>query len=86
MRLQTVKQQWAEYSTAIWRGMGRISNEQVNETRQAFYAGAYSMLMAVQRIGNDDVSESDGVNRLEEYKIELESFHRETIQNHTRRN
>lgn len=82
---ETIRHQWTDYSTRIWRGMNHISEAQRNETKQAFYAGAYSLLMAIAGLGEDDVSEDAGAAVLEAYKQELEAFHISNINRRTGR-
>lgn len=83
--IQTVEQQWKEYSTRIWKGMKEISRAQHDETLQAFYAGAFSMLMNLKQI-NDEMSDEEGIQILVNYTTELETFHRDFIKQRLNRN
>jgi hypothetical protein len=80
---ETVEQQWNDYSSRIFRGLS-ISEVQRNETKQAFYAGAYSILMTLRDVlGDDAISEDAGVQILENYKQELEKFHTSNLNRRT---
>jgi hypothetical protein len=46
----------------------------VEECRRAFYAGSYGMLMNFANIGDDTMSEDDGVAYLERLRAECETF------------
>lgn len=47
---------------------------QTQETRRAFYAGAQHLLSIYWEIAGDDVSEDEGVRRLESVRAELQRF------------
>lgn len=48
---------------------------QRQEMRRAFYAGAWAMLCAFREIGEDSVSEDEGVAVMERLKTEVETFY-----------
>jgi hypothetical protein len=61
------------------------SETQITETQQAFYSGAYAVLMDVlHRLGDDDVSEVEGVAALEQLRAECENYIRTTIAEKTK--
>lgn len=47
---------------------------QVDETRNAFYGGAAMALLTVQRIGEDDISEDEGVAIIKALVKECEDY------------
>lgn len=47
---------------------------QIRETRNAFYAGASTVIEAVLVLGEGDIAEDVGVSRLEALRLELEAF------------
>lgn len=54
-----------------------IADEAVQQTiRASFYAGAASMLELMQRVGQDDVSEDQGVEMLTRLHEELDTYTR----------
>jgi hypothetical protein len=48
--------------------------DQIREMRWAFYAGAWSILTTVRRIGEPDVSEDRGVAIMEQLVAECQTF------------
>lgn len=52
---------------------------QVDEMRRAFYAGAWVTLTAVQRIGENDITEDAGIVYLEALKKEGEEFYQRVL-------
>ena len=70
--MKTVKSEWESFEAAVMpRGAGIVQRQ---EMRRAFYAGAWSMLCAVRGIGDDSVSEEQGIETLEAMRRELEAF------------
>lgn len=68
----SMKAEWESFEAAVMpRDAGQVQRQ---EMRRAFYAGAWSMLCAVRDIGDDGVSEADGVVTLEAMRRELEAF------------
>jgi len=47
---------------------------QIQETRRAFYGGAWMLLQTVKRLGDDDFTEDDGVEALEALEQEMKNF------------
>jgi hypothetical protein len=85
-KLETVAEHWERYSTMTFRGMGEVSDVQYRETRKAFFAGAFCMLLESKKIGDDSISEDAGILHLEGLSQELERFHRGEIQQYLNRN
>ena len=57
-----VEAHWKIFSKAIFAGE-HVSRVQHEEMRKAFFAGATSMLRMVQSVGDDSVSEEQGVEQ-----------------------
>ena len=72
-KLKSIAEQWQSYYDAMLKPLN-ASKVQVNETRQAFYAGAWAMFVGAEAIGDEDISEAQGVKYLEDCKRECESF------------
>lgn len=72
--MKTVKAEWEEYARLVLPA--DAPPVQITETRRAFYAGAWSMLMQSSELGDDSVSEEQGVIALEWWRREIEAFHR----------
>jgi hypothetical protein len=49
---------------------------QRKEMRRAFYAGVFSLLQEMKRLGDEDVSEEIGINALEGIEAECREFTR----------
>jgi hypothetical protein len=47
---------------------------QITESKRAFFAGAQALIQAVVAIGEDDVTEDQGVEILEDCQRELQAF------------
>jgi hypothetical protein len=69
----TLESEWNEFNDRILKAAG-ASQVQITETRRAFYAGAYSVMTALAAIGDDSVSEDEGVQRMESLRRECELF------------
>lgn len=67
-----VRDGWQTYAEKILPA--NAPSVQKQETRRAFYAGAWELLMCMQHLGEPDVSEDAGVEVLEATKREIETF------------
>lgn len=83
--LRSIEEEWKEYTAKIFSGM-KVSQVQYEETKKAFFAGAFIMLNQLQTIGTDKISEDEGVVHLENLKREIEHFFRSLVHNHARKN
>lgn len=72
--METVKQLWDGYAAKILAPMN-VSETQYMETRRAFYAGSFCMLMACQRLGEASISEDAGVDYLQARHDEIIHFY-----------
>jgi hypothetical protein len=69
---ETVAQACASYLAAVLPpDAGPVQRE---ETRRAFYAGTYFLLMYLSQAFTDDTPDEDGVAQLEALKAECEAF------------
>lgn len=72
--MRTVASAWEDFKSKAF-GNQEIHPIQEQEMRRAFYAGAYYMLNAFARIGEDDsISEDAGAAILDGYEQELRQF------------
>lgn len=72
-RVESVAESWETYRQAVLPK--NASPVQVQETRRAFYAGSYFMLMNVaHNVGDEEASEEEGIENLERLKAECEVF------------
>ena len=58
------------------------SRVQVEETRNAFYAGAAMVTMTLERVAEPDISETQAVEILESMKREIQDFHKKHAMKH----
>lgn len=71
-RSRLIEMGWRTYAERVVpRDAGRT---QVQECRRAFYGGAAHLLAALADVGEDDVSEAEGVARLESAGQEIQQF------------
>lgn len=73
MALKSVESQWLEYAAAIFQGVNPHPT-QIRETRQAFYAGVYSMFCAMEEIGEPHIAEGEAEKYLEAVRAECVAF------------
>lgn len=66
----TVLEMWAAYLVEVVPA--DAGPNQIQETRRAFYAGAWRMLQTMKALGNEDFD--DGVAALEAMQNELKDF------------
>lgn len=67
-----VRDGWQDYAEKILPD--GASAVQRQETRRAFYAGAWELLWRLAELGDDSVSEDAGAEVLEATKREIEAF------------
>lgn len=81
MKLKSIEEEWQGYSDMIFRG--EVSDTQREETKKAFFAGAWAIFAATEFMGTDDVTESQAFEYLEARRAECLEFknkiHREWI-------
>jgi hypothetical protein len=73
IRPETVRHMWDDFAAATLP-VG-VSGVQRKETRRAYYAGFFAMLCAARSIGDDSVSEEEGVEWLEALHAEVLAFY-----------
>jgi hypothetical protein len=76
--LSSIQSGWVSYRTCVMPD--EAGPTQITEMRQAFYAGAWFMLQAFNKVGAVDVSEDAGVAYLERLARDLEAFQDAVIQ------
>jgi len=76
--MKTVQQEWESFSKEVFRGMD-VSKTQSDEMRKAFFAGATAMLAMVQETGEPEISEDEGVARLDALQDEVVAFMRSIV-------
>lgn len=72
MKPQTIAEQWSGFEADVLPPDAPPVQRQ--EMRRAFYAGAWSMLSALQQLGDAEISEAEGCDALEAYRRECEAF------------
>lgn len=87
MIFKTIEEQWQGYAAMVFRGMKpEPSQVQVDETKQAFFAGAWAILNAFEAIGEPHVPEDFAVAYMEGRRKEIESFTKRLMAKYVERN
>jgi hypothetical protein len=73
VHLRTINEEWLEFSAKIFANIDP-SSAQREEMRRAFFCGAHVMLTNAYNIGDESISEDDGVRYLEERLLECGEF------------
>lgn len=87
MKLKTIEEEWTGFSEMIFSKLkvppGPV---QVEETKRAFFAGAWAMLTAFVALGGPQFSEEQAVRFLEEREEEGRAFYQDLIRKHAEGN
>lgn len=84
MALNSLENEWQGFAKMVLPA--NASAVQRAEMRKAFIAGAYTVLTNLQEIGQDHISEIEGVAHLESIKKECEAFQRQMMHEYGKRN
>lgn len=76
--MDTVQQMWDNFAERILAPMN-VSANQYTETRRAFYGGAWGMLCAMKRVGEDDITEDRGVDYFQARHDEITKFYEDVL-------
>lgn len=83
-RFNTIQQEWEGFSASVLpKNAPQIQRD---EMRQAFFAGAWTVVCQTIRIGEDDVSEQEGIDQISRVRAEIEEFKREYIRRYSEKN
>lgn len=86
-KLKTIEEEWQGFSAMIFGKMkvppGPV---QVEETKQAFFAGAWAMLTAMQIVGTPEITEAEGRRFFEDRHREVKEFCRQLMWKHAEGN
>lgn len=82
---KSIHDQWDEYRTAVYRGV-EVSKVQHDETQQAFFAGALTILEMMASVGDMEMTDDEIRALLSSLHEEAIEFHREKIRKHTEQN
>ena len=80
-----VEAHWQIFAKAIFAGKP-VSRVQHDEMRKAFFAGATAMLRMVQSVGDDSVTEEQGVMVLDAIEQECVQFSKDLLAEFAKRN
>lgn len=69
----TMANEWRSFARAILDPIA-AGDVQRQEMRRSFYAGAWSLMCILERIGDDDISEDVGTSWIESIKREIKDF------------
>ena len=83
--LKSIQQEWEGYSAMVFRGMD-VGPVQYAETKQAFFAGSWSVLQACNEIGEPHITEEQGEQWLRDRQAECLAFKDELIRRYSESN
>lgn len=82
-KLKTIEEEWQGFSRMIFSKMKEPPGAvQVEETKRAFFAGAWAMLTAMRIVGTPEITEEQGMQFFDERQREGAEFYRELMRNH----
>ena len=84
-KLKSIEEEWQGFAKMVF-GKSDVSTVQYGEMRKAFYAGAYVVVTALNRIGEPDVTEDEGVEYFENRDEECQQFYKDMIKEYSERN
>lgn len=80
-----IDEHWKVFAKAIFAGKP-VARVQHDEMRKAFFAGATAMLRMMQAVGDDSVSEEQGVMVLDAVEQECVEFSKNLLAEFAKRN
>jgi hypothetical protein len=80
-----IDEHWKVFAEAIFAGKP-VARVQYDEMRKAFFAGATAMLRMMQAVGDDSVSEEQGVMVLDAVEQECVEFSKNLMAEFAKRN
>lgn len=84
-KLKTIEEEWTAFSAMIFAKMNP-GPVQVEETRKAFFAGAWAMLTAMRIVGTDEITEDQGVQFFDDRQKEGAEFYRKLMRDYAEGN
>lgn len=83
--MKSIAEQWQGFSEMIFRKTP-ASSVQRAEMRKAFYAGAWSLFCAMEEIGMPHISEDEGMEFLDKWKVECDAFKKQLMREYSESN
>jgi hypothetical protein len=83
--LKTVQQEWEGFAKMVIPELS-VTDIQHVEMKKAFFAGAYSMIMAVKAIGSPEIRDDIALQYLADRQVELETYYRNLIKDYSETN
>ena len=84
MSLNSIEHEWRGYADMVIPK--DASAVQIDETKQAFFAGAWALFNAIEEIGEPHISEAQGETYLTDRKAEMLAFKDRLIAKYAERN
>lgn len=81
-----IDEHWKVFAKAIFAGKEPVARVQYDEMRKAFFAGATAMLRMMQAVGDDSVTEEQGVMVLDAVEQECVEFSKNLLAEFAKRN
>jgi hypothetical protein len=73
MALKTIEQEWRGFAATVLPNFPPESAQYI-EMKKAFFAGAWAMFAMTEEIGEDRITEEQGLQFLEERRAEILAF------------
>ena len=83
--LKSIEEEWQGFSAMIFAKLNPCP-VQVEETKRAFFAGAWAILCALNEVGEPHISEDQGVQYFEDRQAEGKAFYQSLIKRYAERN
>lgn len=86
MALNSIAVEFERFWAMITKGMKQVAENQKDEMRKAFFAGAWMMQRATEEIGEPHISEAQGMQWLTDRANECKAFSRALLREYSERN
>lgn len=83
-KFKTLQEEWEGFAASVIHP--NAPKAQRDEMRMAFFSGAWVLVNQTIRIGDDDVSEQEGIDQIARVRAEIEEFKREYIRHYSEKN
>jgi hypothetical protein len=84
--LKSIEEEWLGFAAIVLPPSERPGSVQYDEMKKAFFAGAWSLHMAVIEIGEPHVSEEEGCEFLTKLTAEINEFKTQMMREYGERN
>jgi hypothetical protein len=86
MHVKSIDHEWLSFVSLVFGRGPKPSDVQLSEMKKAFFAGAWSMFCAFERVGEPDISEEESERFLLDRKQECIAFKNEMMREYAEGN